>query len=423
MDVIEKLRAVSPAGMLALSSAALVSAVCTYHLNLSFKRRGEAPVLWSWLPLLGHALELGTRPIEMLKECQGLSLAEDIFGIVVAGDRMFIITDPHSSSVVMKPIKAFSWVEFHNLVLTNFFGMRPPSTHAHMDDNLMRKWFSTYLLGDNGLQELTRRMQSQLDKCLPDVSTGQHSLYDFLSRLIFQASVASLLSPEAGDDPTLYDAFTAFDQHLPLAAAGYKVDYASKPRAAREVLLKAVRAYKGEKNPELMQKRWDYFDSLGHDGDADSVQLAMLWASVGNTMPATFWLVYYLLKTPEAMDKVLAEVRQAYKTEGKSLSQLALNGLLYTDACITETLRMASGSLIMRFCTVPCEFTTASGNTYKFRKGDRVGLCPPLWHTDSEIYPQPDVFMPDRWMGGSEEEQAQTVLGRKVCMKGGKVVA
>jgi hypothetical protein len=48
-------------------------------------------------------------------------------------------------------------------------------------------------------------------------------MYSFLSRLIFRASVAALLTPEAGDDDTLYDAFRAFDQHLPLAAAGYKV--------------------------------------------------------------------------------------------------------------------------------------------------------------------------------------------------------
>lgn len=41
--------------------------------------------------------------------------------------------------------------------------------------------------------------------------------------MVFQASVASLFSPEAAEDPALFSAFQAFDQHMPLALAGFKV--------------------------------------------------------------------------------------------------------------------------------------------------------------------------------------------------------
>ena len=60
---------------------------------------------------------------------------------------MFIITDPHSSNIVFKPLKTFSWEEFHNLVLVNFFGAAENTTKSHpYDYDLMRKWFSTYIL-------------------------------------------------------------------------------------------------------------------------------------------------------------------------------------------------------------------------------------------------------------------------------------
>ena len=38
------------------------------------------------------------------------------------------------------------------------------------------------------------------------------------------------------------------------------------------------------------------------------------------------------------------------------------------------------------------------GKTYKFRAGDRVGLCPPLWHMDKTIYSNPTHFDPSRWL-------------------------
>ncbi len=69
-------------------------------------------------------------------------------------------------------------------------------------------------------------MQVQLNKDLgPDTPTRTVPLYDFLSRVIFQASAAALFNTAAGDDHSLYDAFDKFDKHLPMAAGGYKVTF------------------------------------------------------------------------------------------------------------------------------------------------------------------------------------------------------
>ena len=71
-------------------------------------------------------------------------------------------------------------------------------------------------------------MQAQLARDtdrLTAAGTAAVPFYDLLSRLIFQASVAALLTPEAADDPALFEAFKVFDQHLPLAAGGFKVRY------------------------------------------------------------------------------------------------------------------------------------------------------------------------------------------------------
>lgn len=68
------------------------------------------------------------------------------------------------------------------------------------------------------------------------------------------------------------------------------------------------------------------------------------------------------------------------------------------DSCISEALRLSSGSLIMREVMESCTLTLASGHTYSFRKGDNVGIFPPLVHRDPRIYPNPDEFQFDRFI-------------------------
>ena len=80
------------------------------------------------------------------------------------------------------------------------------------------------LCSDSALGALTTRMQVQLAKDIHlSGDKKKTSLYAYVSKLVFQASVASLFTPEAAEDPVLFDAFRAFDEHLPLAAGGYKV--------------------------------------------------------------------------------------------------------------------------------------------------------------------------------------------------------
>lgn len=43
------------------------------HFKLSYQWSGEAPVHWSFLPILGHALEFGNRPVELALELSKIS--------------------------------------------------------------------------------------------------------------------------------------------------------------------------------------------------------------------------------------------------------------------------------------------------------------------------------------------------------------
>lgn len=134
---------------LALSTVATLffSAVYAYHVQLSRQRPGEAPMKWSWLPIIGSAIELGSRPLEFLSQCAEEN--NEIFGMVVAGKRMFIVADVLSCNVVLKPPRFLSYEEFIDLVLENFFGAN--FSHPNLtgigclDEHLMRTWYNNLL--------------------------------------------------------------------------------------------------------------------------------------------------------------------------------------------------------------------------------------------------------------------------------------
>ena len=271
-------------------------------------------------------------------------------------------------------------------------------------------------------------MESQLLKSTQALPSGVRvvPLFDFVSKLVFQASIATLFNEAAGEDKELYNAFVTFDKQLPISAAGINVAYMSGPLKARTKLLAGVMKYR-DNLCEFMDQRWKHFEESSMPlADAAVLQMIILWASVGNTMPVTFWLFFFLLKDPALFDQARHEIETclASGSNRREPSQEQLDSMYFLDACISEALRLSSGSLIMRFVQRPTEITLSSGNKYKLRKGDRLGLSPTLIYHDEEVFPEAAKFIPSRWMGGdTPEERMMASCGKKTLYKDGKEIA
>lgn len=304
-------------------------------------------------------------------------------------------------------------------------------------------------LRDKSLHQFTDRIRNHLNKTL--LSNDDHykkkvvPLYDFVSKIVYHASVAALFNEELAADSELYQAFRDHDHNLPLAAAGVHINNFSTSRKGKDRLAHALTNCR-DGICDFMSARWKTFSEGPHKLPTDEVighlQLAIHWASVGNSMPACFWLIFHLTQNPQYLQRVLDEIhsccnkKQQQEQEGgdknrttnntislDAFGQEELNQMLFVDACLTETLRLASGSLIMRVAKSPCTISLSSGKSYNIRKGDRIGLCPPLFHLDDELFPNPMTFNPDRWMqGDSFEERSAAVLGKIPLKKDGKEV-
>ncbi|KAI3374916.1 hypothetical protein L3Q82_021052 [Scortum barcoo] len=149
---------------------------------------------------------------------------------------------------------------------------------------------------------------------------------------------------------------------------------------------------------------------------------AILWASVGNTVPASFWAMYYLVSHPEALEVVRQEIFDVLKLSGAEfssnkdvkLSREQLEKLLYLESAINESLRLSSASMNIRVAQEDFSLRLDSERSVAVRRGDIIALYPQSMHMDPEIYEEPETFRFDRYIQDGREKTDFYKEGQKL---------
>ncbi|CAM9669544.1 unnamed protein product, partial [Ectocarpus fasciculatus] len=400
------------------SVALLATGIWAVHLNLSHRRAKEAPVLWSWIPIFGSALEFGQRPIEFMIEQS--KRTEEMSGILVAGQRMFFIHDTNSYNAIFKADKKkLSFDEFTIEIKEKSFGISKSESVDCSRDNPARALYNKFLLQDQEGAKLTTAMVDRLDKLISALPKEKKvvNFYDFVSRFAFQGSIAALFNEEMADIDGLYESFLRFDAKFGLSVAGIPLSLFPDAVKGREDCVQAC-AEAVQKAKGLIEARVKLYSTETAGGvppstfdDMVRYQVAMMWASVANTMPGAYWTLYFIMLDPAARAAVTSELFEVFGPVDPNTSRVPTTAQLLDlktlDSCISEALRLMSGSLIMRqVMTNDLELTMSSGKTYKFRKGDRVGIFPTVAHYDENLFENPKDFKYDRFLERSGSDAA-----------------
>jgi cytochrome P450 len=116
------------------------------------------------------------------------------------------------------------------------------------------------------------------------------------------------------------------------------------------------------------------------DSEVRDELVTLLVAGHETTATALSWAVERLVRHPEKLERLTAEV-----TDG---------GEEYLNAVIQETLRLRPViSLVNRTLKAPMEF-----GGYELPAGVKVAPCIYLVHRRPDIYPEPDRFLPERFL-------------------------
>jgi len=121
-------------------------------------------------------------------------------------------------------------------------------------------------------------------------------------------------------------------------------------------------------------------------------------------------ITFHLAKNPDIQEKLYQEIDEvASALNGKQVTYEALHKMKYLDMVISEGLRIQPPApQLDRSCTKDYTMDLGNGKSVEIKKGDIIFLPYYVLHHDSEYFPNPEKFDPDRF---SDENKDSIVAG------------
>ena len=265
---------------------------------------------------------------------------------------------------------------------------------------------NTALRGDHMRQHAVT-IPREVERMIADWGDeGEIDLLEWFSELTIYTSSACLIGPKFREQldsrfATLYhDLEQGTDPHA------YIDPYADIPSfrkrdAAREGLVELVSAIMDDR--DLLDVLVSIKDEDGtHRFTPDEVTgifISMMFAGHHTTSGTSAWMLIEMLRHPEYMAEVLAELDEIY-SGGAEYSFGALRQMPKVENALKETLRLHPPLIIlMRVAQEDVQI-----DEYVVRAGQTVAASPAVSNRLPEDFPDPDTFDPDRYSEPRQED-------------------
>lgn len=361
----------------------------------------------------GHLEEFRSDPIGLMARVR--AECGDVGRFDLAGRPVVLLTGAQANEFFFRATDAqLDQAEAYPF-MTPIFGRgvvfdAPPERRAEMLHN-------TALRGDHmrsHAKTIEREVRQLIDGWGDE---GQIDLLDFFAELTIYTSTACLIGRkfrrqldgrfaqlyyelERGTDPLCY-----VDPYLPIESF-------RRRDAARVQLVDLVHEIMRDRvdNPPADKKFRDMIDVLVTVTDehgnlrftADEVTgmiVSIMFAGHHTSSGTTAWTLIELLRHPEILAEVVAELDELY-ADGGEVSFHALRQIPHLENVLKETLRLHP-PLIVLMRVAKGEHQVCG---YPIHDGDLVAASPAISNRIAESFPDPDAFVPDRYAPPREED-------------------
>ncbi|XP_055041538.1 24-hydroxycholesterol 7-alpha-hydroxylase isoform X1 [Misgurnus anguillicaudatus] len=391
-------------------------------INLFFGKShpNAPPCIKGWIPWFGAAFEFGKAPLYFIQQAR--DTYGPVFTIVAAGKRMTFVTlhedfrvfftskDVDFEQAVQEPVYNIasvskeSFYECHPACLAIVKGRLTPGNTAMLSGPLCEE-FNDHLetIGNEGSGQLNELIKSVM---YPAV----------MSNLLGRCNSPStpLTKQEFLDKFTTYDDGFEYGSQLPDI---FLKEWANSKQwlisLLKNMVIKAEETLSSENGHKTLLQ---CLATSVSDKYLPNYGLLMLWASLANAIPVTFWAVAFILSKPEVYKMAMEQIKDAFKDQDKKKTKVTLDDLQkmpYVKWCIMEAIRLRAPGAIARKVVRPLKL-----QNYIIPPGDMLMLSPYWAHRNPKYFPDPEDFKPERWEKADLEKNV--LLEGFVAFGGGK---
>lgn len=119
-------------------------------------------------------------------------------------------------------------------------------------------------------------------------------------------------------------------------------------------------------------------------------------------------ITYHVVSNPEIYRTLTAELKSTFPDRRDNLDYMTLEKLPYLTAVIKEGLRFSYG--VPGRLPRMIETSEATFNGYTVPHGTIVGMSSWMMHRDPSIWPEPEKFLPARWIDPAKAKKLDKYL-------------
>lgn len=134
--------------------------------------------------------------------------------------------------------------------------------------------------------------------------------------------------------------------------------------------------------------------------------MAVIFAGTDSTAVKLVTIIFHLIQNPGICERLREEFRVSGKDQAMDLQTLPL-----LCAVVNEGLRLGMANPA-RFTRIVPPGGLETGGLY-IPSGTDVGLAPYVLHHNSQLFPEPFEFRPDRWLDGGKENRTRSERQKK----------
>uniref|UniRef100_A0A8C9WEN5 Cytochrome P450, family 39, subfamily A, polypeptide 1 n=1 Tax=Scleropages formosus TaxID=113540 RepID=A0A8C9WEN5_SCLFO len=384
--------------------ASLIILLASAYLLFTPRKSDAPPCIKGWIPWFGAAFEFGKAPLHFI--AQAREQYGPVFTVFAAGKRLTFVTQ-HEDFRTFFTSKGVDFEQAVQEPVRNAASISKKSFYRyHPACNPLIKG----RLSHNNLALLSAPLCEEFNHHLELLGTeGSGDLSDLVRSAMYPAVMSNLLgkvnSPDGPAATRLFlDAFRVYDEGFEYGSqlpAVFLRKWAKSKRWLLSLLSDMISRAESSKPSEAQLSRLFLQTLLHHlialikDEFQPNYGVLMLWASLANAIPITFWAIAFILASPAVYRTAMEQIVAALKDQGTGRTCVSadhLSRMPYVKWCIMEAIRLRSPGAIARRVVQPLRM-----QGYVIPQGDLLMLSPYWAHRNPRFFPDPEEFRPERW--------------------------